>query len=58
MNRTKVDSEGNSVLHAGAAGGVSGVCWAITYPGAESLLTTHNAAGLTPTQVAQASLSV
>ncbi|ROT73437.1 uncharacterized protein [Penaeus vannamei] len=58
VNRTKVDSEGNSVLHAGAAGGVSGVCWAITYPGAESLLTTHNAAGLTPTQVAQASLSV
>lgn len=58
VNRTKIDSEGNSVLHAGAAGGVSGVCWAITYPGAENLLTTPNAAGLTPAQVAHASLSV
>ncbi|KAK8377201.1 hypothetical protein O3P69_013683 [Scylla paramamosain] len=58
VNRTKVDSEGNTVLHSGAAGGVSGVCWALVYPGAEHLLTTSNAAGLTPAQVAHASISV
>lgn len=58
VNRAKVDSEGNTVLHSGATGGVSGVCWALVYPGAEHLLATSNAAGLTPSQVAHASISV
>lgn len=58
VGRTKVDSDGNTALHSGAAGGVSGVCWAVLYPGSEHLLTTTNAAGLTPAQVAHASISV
>lgn len=58
VGRTKVDSDGNTALHSGAVGGVSGVCWAVLYPGAEHLLTTTNAAGLTPAQVAHASISV
>ncbi|KAG0729086.1 Serine/threonine-protein phosphatase 6 regulatory ankyrin repeat subunit B [Chionoecetes opilio] len=58
VNRAKVDCDGNTVLHAGAAGGVSGVCWTLAYSGAEHLLTTCNAAGLTPSQVAQASTKV
>ncbi|XP_071539052.1 uncharacterized protein [Panulirus ornatus] len=58
VNRTKVDSEGNTVLHSAVTGGVSGVCWAIIYPGAEQLLTTVNSAGLTPSQVAHASSSI
>ncbi|KAK7073736.1 hypothetical protein SK128_022719 [Halocaridina rubra] len=58
VSRTKIDSEGNTPLHSGAAGGVSGVCWAIVYPGAEQLLTVPNNAGLTPSQVAHATTSV
>lgn len=53
-----MDNDGNTALHSGAAGGVSGVCWAVLYPGAEHLLTTTNTAGLTPAQVAHASISV
>ncbi|XP_053632069.1 uncharacterized protein [Cherax quadricarinatus] len=58
VNRNKVDIEGNTSLHSAATGGVSGVCWAVIYPGSEQLLTTTNTAGLTPAQAARASTSI
>ncbi|XP_076045471.1 uncharacterized protein LOC143027791 isoform X2 [Oratosquilla oratoria] len=52
------DVDGNSVLHAGARGGQSGICWAIVAAGGDHLLTHMNKEGMKPSQLAHKGVNV